>query len=61
MTSKMAANTNIGKHSFDIKRKTIAYYNENQIPKHIEDLLNRMYKENPGDIFGYMVNKATQF
>ena len=52
----MAANTKNGKYSLETKRKVIAYYNENQVPKKIEDLLNRMYQENPSDIYGYMVN-----
>ena len=44
-----------GKYSMEMKQQAVAYFNANQVPKQIEELLNKMFKERPDDIFGYMV------
>jgi len=38
------------------KREAVHYYNENQIPKEIENLLNAMFENRPEDLYGYMSN-----
>ena len=44
-----------GNYSMEMKQQAVAYFNANQVPKQIEELLNKMFKERPDDIFGYMV------
>ena len=44
-----------GAYSLDEKRQAVAYFTNNEVPKQIEQLLNKMFKEKPSDIFGYMV------
>lgn len=47
-----------GAYSLEEKREAVAYFNKNEVPKRIEQLLNKMFKEKPSDIFGYMVRKG---
>lgn len=47
-----------GAYSLEEKREAVAYFNNNEVPKQIEQLLNKMFKEKPSDIFGYMVCKG---
>lgn len=44
-----------GSYSLEEKRQAVAYFNKNEVPKQIEELLNKMFKEKPSDVFGYMV------
>ena len=44
-----------GAYSLEEKREAVAFFNKNEVPKQIEDLLNKMFKEKPNDVFGYMV------
>lgn len=46
-----------GAYSLEEKREAVAYFNNNEVPKEIEELLNKMFKEKPSDIFGYMVRR----
>lgn len=43
-----------GAYSLEEKRDAVAFFNKNEVPKQIEELLNKMFKEKPNDIFGYM-------
>ncbi|CAH3123330.1 unnamed protein product [Pocillopora meandrina] len=43
-----------GAYSLEEKREAVAFFNKNEVPKQIEDLLNKMFKEKPNDVFGYM-------
>ena len=47
-----------GAYSLEDKRDAVAYFNKNEVPKQIEELLNKMFKEKPNDIFGYMVRRC---
>jgi len=47
-----------GAYSLEEKRQAVAYFNKNEVPKQIEELLNKMIKEKPNDIFGYMVRRC---
>lgn len=47
-----------GAYSLEEKREAVAYFNKNEVPKRIEQLLNKMFKEKPSDVFGYMVGKG---
>ena len=40
----------------EMKKRAVLYYKENEIPQKIEDILNKMYIENPDDIYGYLVS-----
>ena len=44
-----------GAYSLEEKREAVVYFNNNGVPKQIEQLLNKIFKEKPSDIFGYMV------
>lgn len=46
-----------GTYSLEEKREAVAYFNKNEVPKQIEELLNKMFKEKPDDVFGYMVRR----
>ena len=50
-----------GAYSVEEKREAVAYFNNNGVPKQIEQLLNKMFKEKPSDIFGYMVHYVVHF
>lgn len=47
-----------GAYSLEEKREALAYFNKNEVPKQIEELLNKMFKEKPIDVFGYMVRRC---
>ena len=47
--------------NFEEKREAVAYFNNNRVPKQIEQLLNKTFKENPSGIFGYMVRYGVHF
>ena len=47
-----------GAYSLEEKRQAVAYFNKNEVPKQIEELLNKMFKEKPNDVFGYMVRRC---
>ena len=47
-----------GAYSLEEKREAVAYFNKNGVPKQIEELLNKMFKEKPNDVFGYMVRSC---
>ena len=47
-----------GAYSLEEKREAVAYFNKNEVPKQIEELLNKMFKEKPNDVFGYMVRRC---
>ena len=47
-----------GKYTREMKQQAVAYFNSNQVPKQLEDLLNRMFTEKPEDIYGYMVSSS---
>ena len=47
-----------GAYSLEEKRQAVAYFNKNEVPKQIEELLNKMFKEKPNDVLGYMVRRC---
>ncbi|KAK2572193.1 Gag-Pol polyprotein [Acropora cervicornis] len=47
-----------GAYSLEEKREAVVYFNNNGVPKQIEQLLNKIFKEKPSDIFGYMVSAS---
>lgn len=42
-----------------LKEKALAYYQENKVPESLEMLLNKMYLNEPDDVYGYMVYSMT--
>lgn len=50
-----------GAYSLEEKREAVVYFNNNGVPKQIEQLLNKIFKEKPSDIFGYMVRYMVNF
>merc|ERR1712062_139740 len=44
----------VGETYMEMKKRAVKYYNDNQVPQHLENLLNEMFIENPDDIFGYL-------
>jgi len=44
---------------FEMKQRAVRYYNENKVPKQLENLLNTMFLQQPRDVFGYMVNRIS--
>lgn len=45
-----------GLYTLETKKQAVAYFKDNQVPQNVEKLLNKMFKEQPDDIFGYMVS-----
>ena len=43
------------------KREAMVYFNNNGVPKQIEQPLNKIFKEKPSDILGYMVRCMVNF
>eukprot|EP00794_Sanderia_malayensis_P000123 gene123-734_t len=60
MAAKNAGMKNCAKPTMEMKRRAVHYYNENNVPKCLEELLNTMFLENPSDIFGYMSEYFSQ-
>ena len=48
-------------HSLEEKREAMVYFNNNGVPKQIEQPLNKIFKEKPNDILGYMVRCMVNF
>ncbi|KAH9503222.1 Enolase 4 [Bulinus truncatus] len=44
-----------------LRQKALNYYNENGIPKKMEEVLNSMFYDNPPDPYGYLVNYFSDF
>lgn len=40
---------------YEAKQKAVKYYNENGVPKKIEEIMNSMFYDNPADVYGYLV------
>ena len=43
------------KPTLELKQRAVKYYNENGIPKCLEGILNKMFLDEPSDVYGYMV------
>lgn len=39
---------------YEAKQKAVKYYNENGVPKKIEEIMNTMFYDNPADVYGYL-------
>ncbi|GFO28205.1 enolase-like protein eno4 [Plakobranchus ocellatus] len=49
------------KDAYALKQKAMKYYNENGIPLKMEEILNKMFYDDPTDVHGYLVNYFSQF
>ncbi|XP_063047137.1 enolase 4 [Engraulis encrasicolus] len=45
---------------YDLKCRAAEYYRANLVPQRIEGVLNQMFLEKPGDIYGYLANYFSQ-
>ncbi|KAL2083402.1 hypothetical protein ACEWY4_021175 [Coilia grayii] len=45
---------------YDLKHRAAEYYRANSVPQKIEGVLNQMFLEKPGDIYGYLANYFSQ-
>ena len=50
---KMASTEKI--REYELKQKAVQYYQENGVPKKMEEILNQMFFDNPDDVFGHLV------
>lgn len=41
---------------YEAKQKAVKYYDENGVPKKIEEIMNAMFYDNPPDVYGYLSN-----
>ena len=39
----------------EMRRKAVLYYKENQVPQLMESALNKMFFEQPDDVYAYLV------
>ncbi|XP_052101898.1 enolase 4-like isoform X1 [Mytilus californianus] len=39
---------------YEAKQRAVKYYNENGVPKKIEEIMNSMFYDNPPDVYGYL-------
>lgn len=49
------------KKFYELKQKVVKYYQNNGVPKKMEDVLNDMYYDNPVDVYGYLVSVMNLF
>uniref|UniRef100_A0A8C6X7D8 Enolase 4 n=1 Tax=Naja naja TaxID=35670 RepID=A0A8C6X7D8_NAJNA len=40
----------------DLKHQAAEYYRNNEVPQRLEEVLNTMFYQRPGDLYGYLVN-----
>ncbi|XP_026523104.1 enolase 4 [Notechis scutatus] len=40
----------------DLKHQAAEYYRSNEVPQRLEEVLNTMFYQRPGDLYGYLVN-----
>lgn len=49
------ASTREKRELYEAKQRAVKYYNENGVPKKIEEIMNSMFYDNPADVYGYLV------
>ena len=47
------------KPTLEMKQRAVKYYTDNDVPKCLEGLLNKMFLDGPDDIYGYMVREIS--
>ncbi|XP_076104716.1 enolase 4-like isoform X2 [Mytilus galloprovincialis] len=48
------ASTREKRELYEAKQRAVKYYNENGVPKKIEEIMNSMFYDNPADVYGYL-------
>ncbi|XP_076436308.1 enolase 4-like isoform X2 [Babylonia areolata] len=57
----VSSNHKDAKEKFELKEKVIAYYQENEVPQKMEDILNSMFYDDPEDVYGHLANFFDKF
>lgn len=52
---------NTARDVYETKQRAVKYYDQNGVPKKMEDILNTMFYENPDDVYGHLVSHCTEF
>ncbi|KAJ8317132.1 hypothetical protein KUTeg_005036 [Tegillarca granosa] len=60
MTSK-STNTLSARDLYQAKQKAMEYYSQNGVPQKMETILNSMFLDNPGDVYGHLANFFEKF
>ncbi|XP_033101515.1 enolase 4-like [Anneissia japonica] len=45
---------------YELKKKAVIFYQENNVPERIEEILNSLFYQNPDDIFGSLSEYFSQ-
>lgn len=50
-----SASTKEAREKYELKQKAVKYYDQNGVPKKMEEVLNSMFYDNPDDVYGHLV------
>lgn len=50
-----SASTREAREKYELKQKAVNYYDQNGVPKKMEEILNSMFYDNPDDVYGHLV------
>lgn len=51
-----SASTREAREKYELKQKAVKYYDQNGVPKKMEEILNSMFYDNPDDVYGHLAN-----
>ncbi|XP_022344151.2 enolase 4-like isoform X4 [Crassostrea virginica] len=56
-----SASTREAREKYELKQKAVKFYDENGVPKKMEEILNSMFYDNPDDVYGHLANYFAHF
>lgn len=56
-----SASTREAREKYELKQKAVKYYDQNGVPKKMEEILNSMFYDNPDDVYGHLANYFAEY
>ncbi|XP_061194453.1 enolase 4-like isoform X1 [Saccostrea echinata] len=56
-----ASSTAEARERYELKQRAVKYYDQNGVPKKMEEVLNSMFYDNPNDVYGHLANYFAEF
>lgn len=56
-----SASTKEAREKYELKQKAVKYYDQNGVPKKMEEVLNSMFYDNPDDVYGHLANYFEEY
>lgn len=56
-----SASTKEAREKYELKQKAVKYYDQNGVPKKMEEVLNSMFYDNPDDVYGHLANYFAEY